>query len=336
MNKHVQMGLGQRMLFAGLIGILVAAQGATAATTGVKAYNVIQTTQGDTTVGASDGKVTIAFGGQSADNPPSYYTCNLLVDGSTANAAFVGNYTSVAGISFRIKSDTGLTPGGLVLILTGATGRNWYYRDAVVSPNRGVWVVNNVALTRAAGWDRNDNGDVDKDAMWAQDMANVQSLTVSIVPSGTAAQSYTIDALMLKDASTFAAGTSTLTLFEAALLDQFGVTSVDALTDAQKAQSTLVSGLTDLSVIRGLNDANFYASSLFAVNTSVSGAGITVGWYGLEGKTYRIMRSANLTQGFTLLTSVKASGFTGLKYMTYVDESATGSGPYFYKILMSN
>ena len=32
MNKHVQMGLGQRMLFAGLIGILVAAQGATATT----------------------------------------------------------------------------------------------------------------------------------------------------------------------------------------------------------------------------------------------------------------------------------------------------------------
>lgn len=337
MSKHDVTRLG-RFLLVGGVSLLLAGPSARAATVGVEAFSAVRTTEGDVAVtGTSDGKVTIAFGAQSASEPSMYYVCDLVLDSGTANAAFVGNYAGVGGLSFRIKCESGRTPGGLVVVLKGATGREWYYRNTVTSPDPTVWVVNNIPLTREAGWDRNDWDEVDKDAMWAEDMLNVRSVKISICPSGTAAQSYTVDDLKLQGAESFVAGTRVLTLLEAALLDAFGVTSVDALTPEQRAQSTLVAGLRDVDVICSLYHLGYYAANVFAVEAAQAGEGIMVGWFALSGRTYSILRSTDLTQGFTHIVTVRAPTFaSGIGYTTYTDASATGTGPYFYKIVMGD
>jgi len=113
------------------------------------------------------------------------------------------------------------------------------------------------------------------------------------------------------------------------------VKSVDQLTNAQKKQDLDGDGMTDLTEILSENDPDF-AKSIFAAEILPTDGtdGITIKWACVKGAKYTVFRSQNLTGGeFHALTQATDLLASSTGYMTYKDTSATGNGPYFYKIM---
>ncbi|MCX7590417.1 MAG: hypothetical protein N2255_02200, partial [Kiritimatiellae bacterium] len=113
----------------------------------------------------------------SGSTPVVLQDAELKAVASTANGAFVGDYSKVAGMSFRVMKTTGEAPR-LRLQLTGqprpvGSGTRWTYEALKVSDGGGVWVINNVPMNRAAGWgfaSQDMFTEEELDAFWAQDL----------------------------------------------------------------------------------------------------------------------------------------------------------------------
>jgi hypothetical protein len=109
-------------------------------------------------------------------------------------------------------------------------------------------------------------------------------------------------------------------------LQYFGHTGVDPYADPDH------DGLNNLAEYMAGTNPND-AQSLFAF-LSVSPdtpAGVQVVWSSVAGKLYTVQRSNNLLSGFATLRSHVAAT---APQNTYHDSSATGSGPYFYRLLV--
>jgi len=72
------------------------------------------------------------------------------------------------------------------------------------------------------------------------------------------------------------------------------------------------------------------SASVFTLSPNPSADGILVRWPSSAGRTYNLCRSTNLVLGFTheLAADLPANP----PYNTYHDETATGPGPYFYRV----
>jgi len=281
---------------------------------------------------SGEGSITVAFRAQGG--PPEYTPATVIADAGVDGSPFSGDYTAagVVGLSFRITGD-GHVPRFPAVVLVGKkSGRLWYNPRVTVSSVAGEVATNNVSFDLSAGWATDVSGDLA--AMWQQDLQDVGMIGVRLVQQGLEAQSFTLDDFRLADKNGFITPPADMSPLEKALWAAFGVKSLDQLTDAQKKQDLDGDGMTDINEILSESDPN-YANSIFAADIVPTGDtdGITIKWACVAGAKYTVFRSQDLTGGFHALT--EAVDILAMKtgYMTYKDSSATGEGPYFYKIV---
>ena len=294
---------------------------------------VDQQAGGVTFSSGADGAITISFSAQSVNGPPGLSYGSMVADVGVSDGAFVGDYIAagVKSLTFRITGD-GYLPRSARVVLKNKDGRAWCNPNVQVSAEAGVATINSISFDRSAGWDRNERPNVDKDAMWQADLKNVAVIGISLSQGGTAAQSYTISHFMLVDQYGGTSDPGTLNPLEQALLDAFGVTDMDALTEEQKARDLDGDGMTDLIEIRSEFEKGF-ADSIFAAEVvAIEEDGITIRWPCVVGEKYTVLRSESLFTVFSPLAGATQLEATETGFMTHKDTTTTGKGPYFYKI----
>ena len=274
----------------------------------------------------SDACVTASFKSQSF---PTYCAATLVATGGD----FTGNYAAahVESLRFSVESN-GNQLGAVKAVLLSGSGRLWRNENVETPGTDGVAVINTIPFTRAAGWTRDGRGD--KDAMWADDLQDVVMVGVAIVQGGMDAQWYRVCNFVLLDEDGGTTPPAVLTPLQEALLDRFGVTGLDAIDSADAAVDSDEDGMTDLDEILSENDEAF-ANATFALDiVPAEGDGVTISWACVAGAKYEVLRTANLLDpgSYVVLTpELLEAGETG--FMTFTDETATGSGPYYFKIL---
>lgn len=284
------------------------------------------------------GRITIAFAAQSG--LPSYVAAAVIADAGIADSPFSGDYTAAGamGVSFRIMGD-GHVPRSAAVMLTGQqSGRRWYNSNVAVSSVAGEWTTNSLQFDLAAGWVLFPEVGGDVAAMWQQDLQDVGMIGVSLVQNGVGAQSYTLDEFRLVGEDGFITPPAGLSPLEQALADVFGgKTSVDQLTDEERQRDSNANGMTDVYEILSENDPAFANSIFVAEIAAPSGEmpGVTVKWASVKFAKYTVYRSEDLLSVFHTLADPGSRDIDAFEtgYMTYQDTSATGEGPYFYKIL---
>lgn len=85
-------------------------------------------------------------------------------------------------------------------------------------------------------------------------------------------------------------------------------------------------------MLAGTNPLNAASVFRFTAITPAIAGGIQVSWWSEPGKTYRVFRSSTLLSGFVDLGPVVPST---PPVSTYLDATATGTGPYFYVIRLA-
>lgn len=278
----------------------------------------------------ADGTLVMAFSAQGA--PPDMTLVNVAADRDVVDSPFKGDYVAagVVGISFKIMHDGG-EPYRVMAILQGAkSGRKWCNSNVLLSPNANEWAVNCVRLDLASGWDTDAKGD--KSVMWQEDLKDVGQVGVRIIQRGFTAQTYSLAAFRLIGEDGFITPPATLTPLETALKNRFGVASVELLTAAQKAEDTDKDGMTDEYEIRSENDLDFAKTIFVTQIAEQQGTGITLRWPVVKNSKYTLFRASDLVQGFSALSGAVELQAAETGYMTYTDTTATGDGPYFYRV----
>lgn len=309
---------------------------ASAAQTGVDADPLLDgDTYGAVTyTGGSGGSITVSFAAQSETAPPAVNAGSTVADVGVSEGAFVGNYVDadVQTLKFNVTGD-GHLPGSIMVILKNSDGRTWCNENVNVSETNGVMAVNEISFDRSSGWDRNERSTVDKDALWQSDLQDVAVIGVRITQGGIEAQSYTISEFVLYDSNGSGSGSADLTPLEQALLDSFGTTDMERLSEEDASRDLDGDGMTDLTEIRSEYEAG-YAESIFVAEILENTAeGITITWPSVKGADYTVLRSGNLLEGFTVLNGAVDMTAHDTGFMTYTDTTAGDSGQYFYKIL---
>ncbi len=291
-----------------------------------------ENTDGGATISyEADGVVSVGFAAQSALSIPQYRSALLMANAQVSGGAFVGNYeqSGVKAVAFELANS--LPAAQVVLVLQAAdSGRMWRNPNVTLSESLDAWIVNSVSMDRSSGWTRDGGGDLD--AMWAQDLQNVAMIGVRLTQDGHAEQTAKIRQFVLKASDgSVVAGPADLTDLQQALLARFGVSSLDQLSAEQQMADADGDGMTDVQeLIAGTNPDS--AASVFAaeVLTVDDEAGITIRWPSVAGAKYTVLRATNLMEGLQNLAVGMVATETGV--MTYRDATATGDGPYFYKV----
>jgi hypothetical protein len=286
----------------------------------------------------ADGSVSLAFDARDPLSPPVYAMGSAQATVGTSSGAFVGNYkhAGVAGLKFSIMSDGHLPHVSVVLRSKYADGRIREWRNANVSVSEvaGEWVVNAIPLERSAGWDRNERPGANKDALWEQGLADVEMVGVEIVQSGIEAQVYTVAQFKLVDVSGLESESAPLSLQEA-LMERFGVDSVEAVDEVAAAIDGDDDGMTDLTEILTEYDQAFEDSTFAAEIVSIDGNGVTVRWPCRQGRIYTVLRAEKLDVGFGAVAGAIDLVADETGYMTFTDSDVTTAG-YFYRIRKSD
>ena len=316
---------------------LIAAALLSAAETGTESRGLqeAETTGSVTYESAAGGGIRMVFEAKIVSQyvPPQYVAGMVAPDGGAPGGPFTGNYTGagVTGLTFRIMSDGHLPSTALVFLQGGQSGRIWVNRSFSVSGVDGEWVTVQIPFVRREGWERGGTG---LDAKWAADLADVGLIGIRISQGGTEAQSYTIDDFMLVDEDGMGEEAE-LSPLEQALKDRFGVTSAEEVSEEDQQADTDADGMTDLYEILAEYDLEF-ANSIFTADiVSVTDGGVTIRWACVDEWLYTVFRATQLTNDFVLLPGGAGVDLAapGTGYMNFTDTTATGKGPYYYRIM---
>ena len=87
--------------------------------------------------------------------------------------------------------------------------------------------------------------------------------------------------------------------------------------------------MSDLAEEAAGTDANDKDDVFQTEMTDVVGEGVTIRWRCVSEATYKVERAGSLNGTFTALATVVAPA---ADYATYTDATATGEGPYFYRV----
>lgn len=235
----------------------------------------------------------------------------VRADANSSGGIFVGDYCSarVTGISFKVYCETHLPADLRLYICSGRSGSWWYYR--LKATEVGKWQEYHVSLAYEAGW------------------------------SVACGSTYTGFRLDLSDVIWIGLEFERNSSLNRQVyrLDDFTFHHADTSTDSDN------DGLTDWNEFVAGTDPNDPESLLKVGTATATGPGIaasgeegsesteetvpTLQWTSSANRTYAVLRATDLTQGFTKIASGIAAT---IPVNTYRDETATGSGPYFYKI----
>jgi len=251
-----------------------------------------------------------------------------------SGGAFSGDYVAMGAtnVTFSLMTD-GHLPATIRVVLRGAaSGREWSYSPLVLSDVPGVWVLNNVPLVFSADQWRLGMPGATKE-MFLEDLSNVASIGIRIQQNGTSAQIYGFDQFCLH-VDTALVETKTADGLPLWWIKKYfggtsgtggaGLTSTAA--DADPDHDGM-SNMQEYLAGTNPNDAN----SVFGVKVeNKATGGIALKWpSGYYGQKYAVWRCSDLISGFTVLQGgIDATPPEN----TYEDATATGVGPYFYKV----
>jgi len=275
-----------------------------------------------------DGSATVVF---KAIGIPSPRGCTLQAV-SKPNGTLPSDYLSagIANVAFTMTCDQARSGNArAILASSGRVWTKWFnVSSAVDTP-----VAYSIGVSADEPWILIKGSSEDFAAAWQEDLANITAVGLYIDPPSMIAKTYEVASFQLVDANGTSYGAN-LTALELALKRRFGVTSLSALSDAQKAADDDGDGMTSVDEIRSENDQDF-ADSIFAAEiVSSDENGVTIRWACVDAEEYGIRRAASLLSGFQPLVDALVATETG--YMYYTDGTATGEGPYFYTIVRDN
>lgn len=265
----------------------------------------------------------------------------ILIDSGVASSPLFGNYIDKAinKLQFGIAG-SGMSPRtATVRLKNSVTKRSWYY-NFTVQAQSGIRQSIDVPLKLASGWVTPTAG-ANKDAMFAQDLQNVDYLAVTLQPGTDSSgllspeQSYTIDGFVVVNDDGISSPPATLSALEKAFLARFGYGygSADKLTAGMKAWDVDGDGMADYLEILFENDELFAKSNFVADIIEVTDAGVKIQWPSVSGETYTVLRTDIAGTQFAAVVQLSLLSATNTGYMSAVDKWASGSGPFYYRIV---
>ncbi len=285
-------------------------------------------------VSNADGSLTINFAEQSREVQPRFTRAALAADEGVADSHFRGDYIAggVAGVTFQVRADA--TPYRARLVLFGAqSGRIWW-RDIDIAPTGGDWVNVEVALSRNDMWDRNVFRTA---ANWEADLTDVDVIGLEIQPGSRDAQSYTIAEFLILDAAGSAiGGEAELSPLERELLDTFGVTSISALTAADRLQDSDGDGMKDWERILAEHDDSAYIEMFEVRNITATDEGVKIRFLARKGSVYDVYRAKTANLGdpdaFELLPAGTEIAADRTENKPFVDVDTQPGVNYAYRV----
>jgi len=279
---------------------------------------------------AGQGAMTVQF--PSSGSSPLSMDATLAPSSSEPGVSFVGNFAvrRVDSVSFNITG-TGGQPS-LSTRLKLVSGDYIWDRIGLNIAADGAGVAsNNISFDLNDGWDTWAPGE-DKAALWSNALANVETLELVVVKKGIpAAQSYTVSGFALNDSL----GSNSLTPLEQALMDAFSVSSVGEVTPDQAQElAPNGNGMTLLTAILMEHSPGYFEQN-FKLSAAATSGGLTVTWPCVNGQTYRVFRSTDLTAeggGFTQAPGDSELIAQATGYGFYTDVDIVDGVQYFYKV----
>jgi len=288
-------------------------------------------------VTVSGSAVTVQFSQQGS--PPSTLRTDIMVGGANPASVFTGNLSEAgySGIRLRITG-TGEQPAeASVLIRTIVSEdplvtRDWRYSGVTVSPNPGEWTISDIPLQRALGW--RTAGDYKRsddalDAMWTEDMQNVEMMFVRLQSGGFAEQAYSVSDFRLMGTGVISAAANL-----SPLQHYFGIDSFEGLDEkeiaALMAQDSDGNGMSDYHEILAGFDP-FDPESVFEARIAAASGRNMISWNAVLGRRYAVWRSTDLGSGFLPLFEGIQATATGV--MSIEDEDPVPGKPNFYKVV---
>ena len=238
----------------------------------------------------------------------------------------VGNYTEdgIQSVAFTFATD-GHLPWAAVFVKTG-TG-TWLNENLNISEVAGEATLNSLSFERSAGCKRIRLNTAE---LWAEALTDVQAIGIRVMPLGQEAQVYTISDFMLigPDGLQIPAN---LTPLAARLLKRFNRTSIAAAVALGAGdRDSDGDGMSDL-------DETLLDTEYFVAQVVESDQDTVIKWSSTVDATYKVYRAESLTDGFSLVATLTLPGseievIEGESY--WIDASAAGAGPYFYKVVV--
>jgi hypothetical protein len=284
----------------------------------------------------SDDGLLIEFGSV-AGAVPIPASGNLTANLSVAEGAFVGNYpeAGVKGLTFDALLDGSETATISVQFRGAESGRVWWLLGVESAAVLGQGYSANVSLDMLAGWQWTGSSTKDTAARFAADLADVESIGLSIARGGEAAHTCTINSFKLLLANNVVTPDAVL---EATLSQAFnGTTSVAELSESELKRDSDGDGIKDWQEIMSTQTDHLDADSAMKLSAVERvAAGVRVQWDSVINGQYDVLRSDNVAGPYN---TVIVSGHIGTEngVAEIVDTNVVnGVGPYFYRVQKTN
>ena len=272
-----------------------------------------------TSLSVENSALKLVFKQQWMTRPPEDFL--IKADSDASAGRFTGNYISnaVMGISFRVYLERRMDIR--VSLYNAQTRRLWRYR--VPSVRTGEWVSVNVPVDPVIL--RNVNG-VNGWAAYAQDLQNVSWVGVAVERNSSMnAQVFRMDDFMLVGAGPdFVDWMKQFVAAGSGGQGQNALPGSDFDGDGVDNYSEWIAGTSP-------NDRREFFKVALG-KKEAGGIGLVLEWKSQQGRQYAVWRTTNLLEPFIRISS-DLNATPPLN--RFEDVTATGKGPYFYKVLVN-
>ncbi len=273
--------------------------------------------------------LTIAFSVQAMSQPQVDL---VYADTSSSGGKFTGNYkdADVAAVCFKFYCKNTLPAQARLYLYNTESGNMWYY--PMQNLKTGQWIECFIPMDYGEGWHLSMDPTNEK---FKQDQTAVSLIGIRLQRNGWEEEVYAIDDFMLVTSDQLQYTSDGIPCwwlekyFSDATIDEIPPDTAPGSYDSDN------DGMSNYAEYLAGTDPNS-ATSLLQVemdknkkDKNIDEAGATLRWKSSANRMYEVWRTDNLMDEFILIDS----NITGTPpENTYVDTTATDSGPYFYRI----
>ena len=246
----------------------------------------------------------------------------VYADAEASQGRFIGDYSGVGAIRFKLYCATCLPAQARVYFQGGTSGNRWYYPLAGL--RTGEWVEVVVPLEYGSGWRKGTEPTAEQ---FEADLVSVAWVGVRLQRNGAiAAQTYGLDDFELEAVG---GGEDTGALPAWWVERYFGASGAGSAA-AEPGSDPDRDGMNNYAEYAAGTDPTRGESVLTVdgVTTNAAG-GLVIQWSSETNRWYTVDRATDLIEGFLGIES----NIPGTPPMNvYEDLTATNAGPYFYRI----